>query len=253
MATYELHQVEREAESEGWIWVRDKKLEETTHNRRPVLRLSYSSKSGGKSNSVCCETLWADALFLRNRRFPILIGTIKDSVSTAKFKVIDENGVATPVDASSSTKFKAGDATMLTNSRPVCVIGMKTDTGLVRALSVTFDFTDNLVFLSGWYRRSLGIDVEHGKIELQITPPKTWLSTMWRQLRACIVHPQIAVAVSTVLAFLGTGLGIIGLALGLIGLSWPPSMREDVALAVAACGLAVILLGFRLFYLRAKA
>jgi hypothetical protein len=71
MPTYELHQVDREAESEGWIWVREDRLKKLTEDRRPVLRLSYSTKNGGRSKSVCCETLWADDVWLSRRQRPI--------------------------------------------------------------------------------------------------------------------------------------------------------------------------------------
>jgi hypothetical protein len=71
MPTYELHQVDREAESEGWIWVREDRLKKLTEDRRPVLRLSYSTKNRGRSKSVCCETLWADDAWLSRRHKPI--------------------------------------------------------------------------------------------------------------------------------------------------------------------------------------
>ncbi len=111
---------------------------------------------------------------------------------------------------------------------------------------------DKLVFLSAWYRRRLGIDFKKdppgSKIELTILPAKSRMRTMWWQLRACARHPQIAVVMSTVLAVIGAGLGIIGVAAVLeavfkIWWIWIP---------VALVGVAVILLGFRPLYLRAK-
>ena len=248
---YELHQVEREAENEGWIWVRDEELQETTHDRRPVLRLRCASES------VCCETLWADPLFLRNRRYPILIGKITDFVSQSDFRVVDEEGVATRVRCQPPTRFEPDDAKGLINDRHVCVRGnIRTDSGPVRALSVTFDFKDNLVFLSGWYRRRLGIKKKHGEIiNLDIMEPKSrlkTLQTMCWQLRACALHPQIAVVMSTVLAVVGTGLGIVGLAAVLKDVHWPGSVWGAVVSAIAVFGFAVFFLGFRPLYLRAK-
>ena len=227
---YEWHQTDREDLNEGWIWVRannttTNKLRERTKDRRPVLLLKHQSKSvWRRSKSVCCETLWADPRFLRNRRYPILIGTIKDVASQADFKVVkvvDEEEVETPVHVGSYTKFELSDGTasdekMLTTGQPVCVRGKeKTDGGPVQVYKVTFDFNGNLIFLSAWYRHCLGIDIEEpgSKICLKVVTPKWWLlQPPWWQLRACARHPQIAVVMSTVLAVIGTGLGIVGLA-----------------------------------------
>jgi hypothetical protein len=71
MARYELHQVERHELHEDWVWLRtkDKELRLATENRRPALLFKF----GGKK--VCCETLYADDLYLKNRHHPIDPGT----------------------------------------------------------------------------------------------------------------------------------------------------------------------------------
>lgn len=62
--TYVIHQVEREDLNEGWIWVRSERLKTKIENRRPVVRVR-DTRSGKK---VCCEALYADDAYMRNRR-----------------------------------------------------------------------------------------------------------------------------------------------------------------------------------------
>lgn len=75
------------------------------------------------------------------------------------------------------------------------------------------DHQRNLVFLSAWYRRRLGIENEPIPCtrQLEIRIPNFWKAVCW-QFRACALHPQIVVVLSTVLAIVGTGLGFLGAA-----------------------------------------
>jgi hypothetical protein len=122
-------------------------------------------------------------------------------------------------------------------------------------LAAKFTGTEKLIFLSAWYRRRLGIDNKPGsKIELKISTNPSWwlLRPLWWQLRAGAAHPQIAVAMSTVLAVIGTGLGIVGLATVFQKPHLPTDIWEAGAWAIALVGFVVILLGFAPLYSRAK-
>ncbi len=72
----------------------------------------------------------------------------------------------------------------------------------------------NLLILSAWYRRRLGIEEKDigSSREFEIRSTNNPLTSVWWQFCACVRHPQMAVVMSTVLAIVGTGLGIIGLA-----------------------------------------
>jgi len=248
---YEWHQVEREDLNEGWIWVRpaesdeNRKLMRRIEGRRPVLLLKAATRS------VCCETLYADDTFLRNRRNSILIGEITDYVSPADFKVRDRNGKDTPIDASNA-KIDRDTRAQLADGRRVCVHWTRehwspATSGTAKVSRVTLE--NNLVFLSAWYRRRLGIETKAGsKISLKITETDWRLRTMWWQLRACARHPQIAVVMSTVLAVVGTGLGIVGLAAVFKEVRWLGCVWQGVAVL----GFAVFVLGFWPLALRAK-
>jgi hypothetical protein len=88
-------------------------------------------------------------LNLRDRRFPILIGKVTDFVSTSNFKVDDGKEGPAQIDASASAvMFESGVAEDLSNGRQVCVRAKTTATGILQASRVTFDFKDDLVFLS---------------------------------------------------------------------------------------------------------
>ena len=117
-----------------------------------------------------CETLWADDTFLRNRRNPILIGEITELASPACFKVrqVPQEGgqrkTITLIDASGVTT-----EPFLPVGQRVCVHYHEGTGGLeggsckrtsdrVGAERVTPE--NKLVFLSGWYRRRLGIPRE---------------------------------------------------------------------------------------------
>ena len=85
---YELHEVDRDDLNEGRIWVRNetdprlKKIE----GRRSVVRFQYRDPKGYRKR-ICSETLYAEEIYLRNRRSPILIGEITNFVSKADFWV----------------------------------------------------------------------------------------------------------------------------------------------------------------------
>jgi|HubBroStandDraft_6_1064221.scaffolds.fasta_scaffold925656_2 hypothetical protein len=70
---YKLHQVERGELHEEWIWIRSKGMK-PMEGRRSALLFSYKSEGESKSKSVCCETLYADDLYLGERRYPIEVG-----------------------------------------------------------------------------------------------------------------------------------------------------------------------------------
>lgn len=188
MTTYQLHQADREFVNEGCIWVRDENLRKEVENLRPVclLRLLKRGKNSfGKS--VCCEVLWADDDWIKQRH---------------------KHNISTPVPAGQS-----------------------------------------LVFISGWYRSRLGINALPGSsIDLDIKPAKSWPQAILWQLRACGSHPQIIVAMSTVLAVVGAGLGIMGVGAFLKDLLKDIGASDEVSRAVGfgafLVGIVVFLLGW---------
>ena len=115
---------------------------------------------------------------------------------------------------------------------------------------------NNLIFMNAWYRRHLGIEAKDVglKIPLIVKPPSSRLQGMWWQVRACARHPQIAVVMSTVLAFLGTGLGVAGLAAVLKDLPWlkDVSYIQWVSLGGVLLGIAIFLTGFVPLFMRAR-
>jgi hypothetical protein len=244
---YEWHQVEREDLNEGWIWIRQRggELKDVIHRRRPVLLL----KHGGKS--VCCETLYADDGWLARRRYSIMIGQIT-KFSPPKYLEIAGRF---PDNRRRKEVVKNADINIdpemqLTEGLRVCVFWTDPTYGDKKPPVITLE--KNLIFLSAWYRHHLGIsDSRPFEIDLDIKQTNSRLRQIWWQLRACARHPQIAVVMSTVLAFIGTGLGIVGVAAVLkefvliefFEQPWP---------ALALIGLVICGLGFAPLFKRAR-
>ena len=99
------------------------------------------------------------------------------------------------------------------------------------------DNTKDLILISAWYRRHLGIPAKFSeeKITVKLTSPKLPFSALWYCF-ACFQHPQAVVFLATVLAFLGLGLGLIGVGLGLIGI-------KEWGLIGRSVGVVFLLLG----------
>jgi len=105
---------------------------------------------------------------------------------------------------------------------------------------------NNLIFLSAWYRRRLGLEREPIPCQRQfeIKLP-TNLPAVWRQFKACTRHPQVVVVLSTVLAVVGTGLGVLGLATVFKKVPW-------VEYPLGISGMVIMVAGFWPLVLRAK-
>lgn len=75
-----------------------------------------------------------------------------------------------------------------------------------------------LVFVNRWYHDRLGIVATPGTdIDLKLS--LGWFRrSWWRQLRACLQHPQVVVRLATWLGLLGLVLGIIGIVVGVMPL-----------------------------------
>lgn len=100
--------------------------------------------------------------------------------------------------------------------------------------------SENLAFISLWYRNRLGIGIGHQSlaIEYRDTPRPFW----W-QVRACIDHPQVVVRLATLLAIIGLGLGILALGLGIAGVhEWEP-YGSWIGWSLALSGVLVMVLG----------
>jgi hypothetical protein len=64
---------------------------------------------------------------------------------------------------------------------------------------------EDVIVISGWYRRALG-DLKRGSRE-QLTITKPWFSP-WADLRAACQHPEPGMRIATRIAILGTWLGV---------------------------------------------
>jgi hypothetical protein len=254
---YELHMVEREELHEEWVWIRSEDMKRFD-GRRPALLFEY------KGNSVCCETLYADDTYLRNRHHSILVGEITDVRSNEDFTVEwgghHKYRVSVAVKKAEKCASDA-DRQELDKNQLVRVYCPERGEGIMGTDDqIEADYVrlgeGNLVFINAWYRRKLGINEQAGeKIRLKITLPDRWWQAMWWQLLACVQHPQIAITMSMVLAIIGTGLGIMGLAVLLKDLSgWKDFLAFDWASLVAAVfGFIIIfVVGLGPLYFRAK-
>jgi hypothetical protein len=270
---YELHQVERDELHEEWVWVRKESLREHTEGSRSALLFRYESE--GKTKSVCCETLYADDTYLRNRHHPILVGKIVEYDPTNLGLTVEwgQPPQRASITRASDIQYDQGiDENSLRNDLAVCVHYSKvageyfdgTNENSERPHKATCPLSleakritggNELVFMNAWYRCQLGI--EEGRVKKRIplsikAPPYSPCQAMWWQLRACARHPQIAVVMSTVLAIVGTGLGIVGFAALLNDLLKSISGFQWVWQSIAILGFLIFLVGFRPLYLRAK-
>jgi hypothetical protein len=254
---YELHQVEREELHEEWVWVKDKDLKKCIEGQRPALLLKCRGKS------VCCETLYADDTYLRNRHQSILVGKItvvhpnhrftikwgKHHKFAASFVVKEKKNFAWDIDK---------QPLFINQIVQVLCPGGEEDIKAAKSEIVADGVSlenNRLVFMNSWYRRRLGIGDEVGSRIPLIVKTTNWrVRAVWWQVRACARHPQIAVVMSTVLAFIGTGLGIAGLAIGSKDTPWLKGVPgvESVCQAFVVVGVAVFLVGFVPLFLRAK-
>ena len=175
---YELHQVEREELHEEWVWVRKEELKKHVEDSRPALLFRYKPEGKVKSNSVCCETLYADDTYLRNRRNPILVGKIVEYDPTnGDFKVEwGQPPRRASITPAPDIQYGRGiEKKLLRNDLAVCVHYSKmadehfdgTDENSEEPHKATcppalvakrITAGNELVFINSWYRRQLGIE-----------------------------------------------------------------------------------------------
>lgn len=85
----------------------------------------------------------------------------------------------------------------------------------------------NVVLMNAWYREKLGIDNTQSKHDLQISFVTRWC--VGKRIKACTMHPQVAVRLST-------WLGLIGIFVGAVSLI---SDQSHQLMAAAAIGFFV--------------
>jgi len=118
---------------------------------------------------------------------------------------------------------------LIRNRRRIVKIAHNGDSVCCEALYATDDYlkrrsnhgasnhVTSLIYISGWYRALLRVEVPPGsKVQLCITSGNGLQQVLW-QVAACVDHPQVAV-------FLSTALGVIGLGLGLLGVI--PALKD---------------------------
>ncbi len=169
---YRIFKASRDDMNEGWVWVwpKGKELEKKIEGRRRLVKIEKSIREAGdakKSEPVYCEALYADDLFRGRYR-----------------RYCEENA-------------------------------MERETGGCQASEVTennskSENAEPEIYIGAWYRYLLGM-LELPKTDphrsLKITIPKnSWQALYW-QFLACVNHPQIVVALGTVLGLIVTGSG----------------------------------------------
>ncbi|MEF1165243.1 hypothetical protein QTO13_28895, partial [Vibrio parahaemolyticus] len=65
--------------------------------------------------------------------------------------------------------------------------------------------TSNVVLMNAWYREKLGIDKTQSSQDLQISFVTKWC--VGKRIKACTMHPQVAVRLSTWLGLIGIFVG----------------------------------------------
>ncbi|WP_229620772.1 hypothetical protein [Vibrio parahaemolyticus] len=69
--------------------------------------------------------------------------------------------------------------------------------------------TSNVVLMNAWYREKLGIDKTQSGQDLQISFVTKWC--VGKRIKACTMHPQVAVRLSTWLGLIGIFVGTVSL------------------------------------------
>ncbi|MBM5203073.1 hypothetical protein HYN74_22695 [Vibrio parahaemolyticus] len=69
--------------------------------------------------------------------------------------------------------------------------------------------TSNVVLMNAWYREKLGIDKTQSSQDLQISFVTKWC--VGKRIKACTMHPQVAVRLSTWLGLIGIFVGTVSL------------------------------------------
>ncbi|WP_335922605.1 hypothetical protein [Shewanella algae] len=67
----------------------------------------------------------------------------------------------------------------------------------------------NVVLMNAWYREKLGIDKTQSSQDLQISFVTKWC--VGKRIKACTMHPQVAVRLSTWLGLVGIFVGTVSL------------------------------------------
>ena len=102
----------------------------------------------------------------------------------------------------------------------------------------------NVIFISAWYRRLLGIENIGEIIDLSVKPQTL------RNLPALLYqyprnHPQALVLTASMMGIIGFGLGVIGIGLGIVGIKdlLATNILSPIGFGVCVAGFAVTLLG----------
>ncbi|HIF9249870.1 TPA: hypothetical protein ACX6RB_004128 [Photobacterium damselae] len=69
--------------------------------------------------------------------------------------------------------------------------------------------SSNVVLMNAWYREKLGINKTQSKLDLQISFVTKWC--VGKRIKACTMHPQVAVRLSTWLGLIGIFVGMVSL------------------------------------------
>jgi hypothetical protein len=194
---YRISPASRDDMNEGWVWVRwpekDEGLRKKIEGRRRIVKIKKIKREAGdakESEPVYCEALYADPLFVE--RYNDYCKQHQSSDQGTGSATMPPEGEGCQASEVTGNNSKSEDA-------------------------------ESRIFISAWYRYLLGIQkAEEAKIDprrsLEITIPEDLWQALYWQFLACVRHPQIVVALGTVLGLMGFFLGIGGFGLGLTGL-----------------------------------
>lgn len=73
----------------------------------------------------------------------------------------------------------------------------------------------NCVLMSAWYRKLLGVSLDDGSVDLEVTA----VDSVYGRVRACLDNPQLAIRLATILALWSLFLGLVGFLLGVLSLA----------------------------------
>ncbi|PMG57690.1 hypothetical protein BCU89_09295 [Vibrio splendidus] len=69
--------------------------------------------------------------------------------------------------------------------------------------------TQNVILMNAWYREKLGINQTQSKYDIQVSFVTKWC--VGKRIKACTMHPQVVVRLSTWLGLIGIFVGAVSL------------------------------------------
>lgn len=205
---YRVSHASRDDRNEGWVWIKNEELEKKIEGKRRIVKIEKIESEAGdarESKPVYCEALYADDLFVLH--YEAYCAENRELIRRSA-KVVKGTGS----DSCCAEDRCPTDKQVLEGCQASNVTGNSSKS----------EDPERRIFISAWYRYVLGIPKQkEGEPDpcrlLEITMPKNKRQALYWQFLACVKHPQIVVALGTVLGLIGFFLGIGGFGLGLIG------------------------------------